>query len=143
MNHIGRSSRPIPQDYRPPMDNIDIEKTKLCRRCGAEFKTRLEVLMSSEKRDPRVDPRPGDVFRKRRSTVTIDHATGEALRFTFDGNIRDMPPLTSWYDDWVEPWRKWAKDAEVVDAAVQSSENPPRSDSGTQGQPGGSGVAAE
>jgi hypothetical protein len=68
-------------------------------------------------RDPRMDPRPGDRFKKRESTATITGCSGEHLAFTFCGKLSDAPPMVAWYEPWLPSFRDWAKDAEVIQTA--------------------------
>jgi hypothetical protein len=69
-------------------------------------------------RDPRLDPRPGDRFRKGESAVTITRATTGTLAFTFSGKLSKAPPMVPWHKPWLPVFRRWAKDAEVVEQAA-------------------------
>ncbi len=72
-------------------------------------------------RDPRIDPRPGDVLRKKTSTVTLTRCEPNTYCFEFSGLGCDIPPLTAWQDEWLPEFRKWARDAEVVIAAPEAA----------------------
>lgn len=67
-------------------------------------------------RDPRVNPRPGDVLRKGESVVEMIKCDRGNYQFRFAGIMRDCPRMHSWDDDWLAEFRKWASDAEVVNA---------------------------
>jgi hypothetical protein len=67
-------------------------------------------------RDPRVNPRSGDVLRKGASTVEVTTVT-YGFGFRFFGQSKDMPPMPEWDKPWKRAWRKWAKDATVEKVA--------------------------
>jgi hypothetical protein len=71
-------------------------------------------------RDPRIDPKPGDVLRKSASTVTIDRISAHGVTYTFDGLPSEMPPMTRWDRPFLPEWRKWAATAEVISRAEDS-----------------------
>lgn len=68
-------------------------------------------------RDPRVDPRAGDVFVKGSGRAEITRATGMSLVFTFEGRFSDCIPMKAWNEEWVPSFREWAKDATVIHRA--------------------------
>lgn len=62
------------------------------------------------KRDPRVDPKPGDVLRNHSTVRTV---TSSANRWvTYYGPDREFELASSIYF-----WQKWAAEAEVIHAA--------------------------
>ncbi len=69
-------------------------------------------------RDPRVDPKPGDRFRKGESVATIVQYSGVTLSFTFCGRLCDSPPMVAWNQPWLPAFRRWAKDADVIEGSL-------------------------
>lgn len=77
--------------------------------------------MASE-RDPRLDPRPGDVLAKGESKVHVCRAGISDFGYSFEGNGKDMPPMVHWSDDWRPSWRKWAANAKIIQRAEGSTD---------------------
>lgn len=65
---------------------------------------------------------PGDVLSKNSGTVDILAAGTCSFGFKWSGPVSSAPPMPSWDEDWVKPWRKWAKDAEVIHVAGEKGE---------------------
>jgi hypothetical protein len=59
-------------------------------------------------RDPRIDPMPGDVLRKGRTAREVTFRSGSVIRYF--GPLSQVHPALIF----VMQWRKWAKDAEVL-----------------------------
>lgn len=68
-------------------------------------------------RDPRKNPKAGDVFRKGAATVEILCCLGGSFSFRLEGDVSQSPPFTDWDRPWMPPFVKWASDAEVIHAA--------------------------
>ena len=69
-------------------------------------------------RDPRRDPKPGDVFRKQSAIVSIDRSDKCSFIFRANGWCDDMALLLPcWNEPWLPLFRQWAKGAEVLHVA--------------------------
>lgn len=65
--------------------------------------------MSTQKRDPRLDPKPGDVLRHALcKRVTVVELCDQRMAYEVWENA---------FDTTLGQWRQWAKDAEVIHAA--------------------------
>lgn len=69
-------------------------------------------------RDPRIDPRPGDVLMKRGSVRAVRgiSVSGEYLLCDDQSAADYVSGLRNWelVTPWMWQWRKWAADAEVI-----------------------------
>lgn len=72
-------------------------------------------------RDPRTDPRPGDVVRK--AGTTDVHVTSDAVNRKVTMTDAEFVGFASWYGDNGDPnwgivrrdsWKRWCRGAEVV-----------------------------
>lgn len=70
-------------------------------------------------RDPRVDPRPGDVISREIPTAKqgviirdVHRAHGLFVHFSQDNGFTSRPRWTNIYD-----WKRWAKKAEVLEVS--------------------------
>lgn len=83
--------------------------------------------MPANQRDPRVDPRKGDVLRKVNLTRRVECLLpGDRVDVTV-GSVVHESPLFAWRKCTMWPklwqWRKWAATAEVFHVAEGGEEN--------------------
>jgi hypothetical protein len=62
-------------------------------------------------RDPRIDPRPGDVVAKDQISRTVISRRGGAITYVSLGRRKGV------YDCWITTWTAWARTSEVIHAA--------------------------
>lgn len=67
-------------------------------------------------RDPRAEPRPGDVLRKGKYQRHISRVDGSiSTAWVYYGRkIVETPSVNYWNSCTLAGWRRWAKNAEVV-----------------------------
>jgi hypothetical protein len=66
-------------------------------------------------RDPRTDPRPGDVLRKGSTQRTVVAVFGNCVTCCVEG--MGATRRGGYIAPWLSQFRRWAKDAEVLDTA--------------------------
>lgn len=65
------------------------------------------------KRDPRMDPQPGDIVRKEGKTRRVAERKGGDIKyFAGDADGRRAEGFPKFC--WITTWRSWCKDAEVL-----------------------------
>jgi hypothetical protein len=62
-------------------------------------------------RDPRIDPKAGDVLRKNSLSRRVVEVASMDVYWCRDGSDRRVQPA------WISTWRTWARDAEVLTVA--------------------------
>ena len=72
-------------------------------------------------RDPKLDPRPGDVFGKGGGTAEIMTADGMSFGWRWAGLPKFAPPMPPVHSDWRPGFRKWAATAEVISRAEDAT----------------------
>ncbi len=77
----------------------------------------LRNVKQSDIRDPRIDPKTGDVLRIGDSTVMICYASRERIVLALTTWPKDISPISEWGKPWREPWQKFAANAEVIHCA--------------------------
>jgi hypothetical protein len=65
-------------------------------------------LVSKAKRDPRVEPRPGDILRRNELTRKVVEVKKHAIV------VWMWPPYLAHHYSWMHNWKRWAENAEVV-----------------------------
>jgi hypothetical protein len=78
----------------------------------------------SDKRDPRVDPRPGDWLKKGKENRYVDefHPKHNRGGYFIQGWVLiackfEPSGYRAWKSPSIQQWRKWAEKAEVIHAA--------------------------
>ena len=69
-------------------------------------------------RDPRVDPRPGDVVRKGRITRFVTE--GYRGRIVYAKRVSEVPRASGSFSCWITTWQDWARNATVLHVAEVS-----------------------